>query len=260
MSPLLGLREVTNAPSLVSPSGSKSGEGCCSLPFGGLLAGSRRGWLSWHWGSIPAEGPAAFVSRGRALQPGPPAPVTASCLLGWRRQVTAGSLRPGSCLPASEGCRGAALRPQAFDEGCRNKGLSGEPWGPGRTIPDFVLGWVGVQGRVDDKDKRCLSSSLSGAPLPVREGWERTLGGLLLTLLCLSGICHPRAGSRVESKFGSLCLPSWGSPHLSGLSCLLRGRGLPSLPAATPSLPETSSHKGPRNPARLRGRWQITAP
>lgn len=159
---------------------------------------------------------------GGSLQPGPPAPVTASCLLGWRRQVTAGSLHPGSCLPASEGCRGAALRPQAFDEGCRNKGLSGEPWGPGRTIPDFVLGWVGVQGRVDDKDKRCLSSSLSGAPLPVREGWERTLGGLLLTLLCLSGICHPRPGPGWSQSLGLSASPpgvhliSVASPAFSG--------------------------------------------
>lgn len=88
------------------------------------------------------------ASLRRGLQPlfpggGLSRPACLDCSMSTELEASGDRSEPPSwflLLQASKGCGGAALRPQPFDEGCRNKGLSGEAWGPGRTISDFVLG------------------------------------------------------------------------------------------------------------------------
>lgn len=62
--------------------------------------------------------------------------------------------------------------PQPFDEGCRNEGFSGSLGAQDKSISNFVLSWMGVQGC--GGDKRYLSCSLSEAPLQVSgsKEWE----------------------------------------------------------------------------------------
>lgn len=142
---------------------------------------------------------------------------------------------PPPWFPATPGLKGlwrSCPRPPPFDEGCRNKGLCGEPWGPGRTTSDFVLSWVGVQGCVGDKDKRRLSCSLSEAPCrSVRGGSQRSPLGAsahparLLLTLCPSRVCCSREEPRVGPESGQ------SSPSLSALPSSPRLAQWPLLPS-----------------------------
>lgn len=146
--------------------------------------------------------------------------------------------------------------PQPFDEGCRNEGFSGSLGAQDKSISNFVLSWMGVQGC--GGDKRYLSCSLSEAPLQVSgsKEWEPEvlLGGCAypdLTPthpLCPFRICQPREAQGwvrvwVSPPWASLASLFWSCLTLLASPTFSRSHGLPHLPSAVPFLPETCTHE-----------------